>query len=223
MSQGNGNTDAKNIAEKLIDKIDNITDKDFLRAITEQGGTRKVLFRVVREAILRDLIVDTRNRILNSTGAKDAADWVPREQGVISVVEGYAGQKGLRFTRSGYSGSNRAIMQGYLKPEPLKAGTRVYASAWVKVESSENLSNAAFVVRDEVPASQVYFANAIIPPAVGGWVKIEASYTLTADSTGGKTSVLVAFAGNGTIVASQLFFSHSSVPVAWSPAPEDFA
>jgi hypothetical protein len=43
---------AENITEKELPKINNLTNKDFLRAVTEQGAARLVEVGVVRDAIL---------------------------------------------------------------------------------------------------------------------------------------------------------------------------
>ena len=45
--------EVKNIPEKQVPEVKNLTNKDFFRIITEQGDTRKVEVGVVKDAILK--------------------------------------------------------------------------------------------------------------------------------------------------------------------------
>lgn len=147
------------------------------------------------------------------------------DTGIVEVVDGYAGRKGVRICRTGYEGNTRIGLNILSILRDYKVGDEFTLSAWVKVDVAPDSENNDIFVRGINGESTVYdqpVISNINPDAesLGKWIRYTAAYKATADNRFNNCFILLG--KNGDMTVSNIKFERGNKATDWTPAPEDF-
>lgn len=145
-------------------------------------------------------------------------------EGTLTVVDGYSGHKGIRLSRSGYTGTTRCWAMGQagsISSAEYSAGDTFTLSAWVYIEAelvrSSGQRESAIMIRGSIGD----YPQITIPETtpVGQWVNLKESYTFKADGEFNNPYVLLG--ANGSMIVSCIKLEKGTKATDWTPAPED--
>lgn len=119
------------------------------------------------------------------------------------VVQGPRGQKALKLSRNGWTGSLRTGVHRYPTFTSIEAGEELTISAWVRVdEKPEGFNKNAIFLRNSPNGDKPIIS---IPnnAEVGKWVKYSNTYTVEKDSSNIE-NVYILLGTNGAFSISEL-------------------
>lgn len=187
----------------------------------------KTIEDIAQDAV-DNLQVGGRNFIRNSSfNLNFSNSWkINAANGSYSVVDGYNNQKGIKLTRTGYSGSNRMFVYNEVSNVPdFKKGDVYTLSAWVRVDAEFDVDIPIDIFCRSATSSTSYFDHPDInistnEATVGVWKYYKTTYTFE-DNVNEYRQFVIAITGNGTCTVSCLKLEEGNMATSWTPAPED--
>lgn len=146
--------------------------------------------------------------------------------GSYSIVDGYNKQKGIKISRTGYSGTSRVFIRNGVSNIPdFKKGDVYTLSAWVKIDTKFDVDIPIDIFCRSAYGSTSVFDHPDInvktsEATVGTWKYYKTTYTFTND-VDEYSYFVIAISGNGACTISCIKLEKGSKPTEWSPAPED--
>lgn len=177
---------------------------------------------------LQNLQIGGRNLIRNSSFNLSFSDsWNANlASGSYSIVDGYNKQKGIKITRTGYSGTSRVFIQNDVSNIPdFKKGDVYTLSAWVKIDTKFDVDIPIDIFCRSAYGSTSQFDHPDInvktsEATVGVWKYYKTTYTFTND-VDEYSYFGIAISGNGACTISCIKLEKGNKATDWSPAPED--
>ena len=177
---------------------------------------------------LQNLQIGGRNLIRNSSFNLSFSDsWNANlASGSYSIVDGYNKQKGIKITRTGYSGTSRVFIQNDVSNIPdFKKGDVYTLSAWVKIDTKFDVDIPVDIFCRSAYGSTSQFDHPDInvktsEATVGVWKYYKTTYTFTND-VDEYSYFGIAISGNGACTISCIKLEKGNKATDWSPAPED--
>lgn len=177
---------------------------------------------------INDIQVGGRNLLRNSSfNLNFNNSWKANlASGSYSIVDGYSKQKGIKITRTGYSGSSRVFIQNDVSNIPdFKKGDVYTLSAWVRIDTKFDVNIPVDIFCRSAYGSTSMFDHPDInvktsEATVGTWKYYKTTYTFTND-VDEYSYFGIAISGNGACTISCIKLEEGNIATAWTPAPED--
>ena len=177
---------------------------------------------------LQNLQIGGRNLIRNSSFNLSFSDsWKANlASGSYSIVDGYNKQKGIKITRTGYSGTSRVFIHNDVSNIPdFKKGDVYTLSAWVKIDTKFDVDIPIDIFCRSAYGSTSQFDHPDInvktsEATVGVWKYYKTTYTFTND-VDEYSYFGIAISGNGACTISCIKLEKGNKATDWTPAPED--
>mgnify|MGYP001862906509 CR=1 FL=1 len=177
---------------------------------------------------LQNLQIGGRNFIRNSSFNLSFSDsWNANlSGGSYSIVDGYNKQKGIKISRTGYTGANRVFIQNDISNIPdFKKGDTYTLSAWVRIDTKFDVDIPVDIFCRSAYGSTSLFDHPDInvktsEATVGTWKYYKTTYTFTND-VDEYSYFGIAISGNGACTISCIKLEKGNKATDWSPAPED--
>lgn len=187
----------------------------------------KTIEDIAQDAV-DNLQIGGRNLIRNSSFNLSFSDsWNANlASGSYSIVDGYNKQKGIKISRTGYSGTSRVFIQNDVSNIPdFKKGDTYTLSAWVKIDTKFDVDIPIDIFCRSAYGSTSQFDHPDInvktsEATVGVWKYYKTTYTFTND-VDEYSYFVIAISGNGACTISCIKLEEGNIATAWTPAPED--
>ena len=180
---------------------------------------------------VNEIEVGGRNFVPNSSFNNGFDKWIATEGGTgdVSVVEGYDGRRGVKISRTGYTGSNRIgarVSTDSFGRSTFYSGETVTLSAYVRVDTelTKNNNGSCAMGTQIFLRSNGDYPVLTIPTdaSVGEWIRYTCTYTFTASSNP-VNYFYILMGDNGGITVSCIKLELGNKATDWTPAPEDMA
>lgn len=218
------------ISKAINDIISHINNKSNPHGVTKsQVGLGNVENKSSKD-ILNELEVGGRNFVPNSSFNNGFDKWIAMKDGTgdVSVVEGYDGRRGVKISRTGYTGSNRIgarVSTDSFGRSTFYSGETVTLSAYVRVDTELTKNNNGSCAM----GTQIFLRSngdhpvltIPIDASVGEWIRYTCTYTFTASSNP-VNQFYILMGDNGGITVSCIKLELGNTPTDWTPAPEDY-
>ncbi len=177
---------------------------------------------------INDIQVGGRNLLRNSSfNLNFNNSWNANlANGSYSIVDGYNKQKGIKITRTGYSGTSRVFIRNDVSNIPdFKKGDVYTLSAWVRIDTKFDVNIPVDIFCRSAYGSTSMFDHPDInvktsEATVGVWKYYKTTYTFTND-VDEYSYFGIAISGNGACTISCIKLEEGNIATAWTPAPED--